>query len=93
MPAPNTDNQPRRLWLDMGDFEGLLGPGDPQVQWQDHGLGLPPTIPDANGLMTDLFSTKHCSSWPEMHVAVPRNVRLLTVSSLMISHGIGGFRS
>ena len=54
------------LWLDLGDLGDLVHPNGPHEQWQDHGLGLLRTILHQNGVMTDLFSTRQCTSWAEV---------------------------
>jgi radical SAM superfamily enzyme YgiQ (UPF0313 family) len=58
--------QPKRLWLDLGDLGDLVNPAGPHEQWQDHGMGLLRTILHQNGLMTDMFSTRQCTSWEEV---------------------------
>lgn len=63
---PNKSEGPRRLWLDLGDLGDLVNPAGPHEQWQDHGLGLLRTILHQNGVMTDLFSTRACTSWNEV---------------------------
>ena len=55
-----------RLWLDLGDLGDLVNPAGPHEQWQDHGLGLLRTILHQNGVMTDMFSTRQCTSWDEV---------------------------
>ncbi len=55
-----------RLWLDLGDLGDLVNPSGPHEQWQDHGLGLLRTILHQNGVMTDMFSTRQCTSWDEV---------------------------
>src|SRR5690242_7139068 len=55
-----------QLWLDLGDLGDLVNPAGPHEQWQDHGLGLLRTILHQNGLMTDMFSTRQCTSWDEV---------------------------
>jgi radical SAM superfamily enzyme YgiQ (UPF0313 family) len=59
-------NRPTRLWLDLGDLGDLVNPAGPHEQWQDHGLGLLRTILHQNGVLTDMFSTRQCTSWPEV---------------------------
>lgn len=61
-PAP----QSKILWLDLGDLGDLVNPAGPHEQWQDHGLGLLRTILHQNGVVTDLFSTRQCTSWDEV---------------------------
>ena len=61
-PAP----QSKILWLDLGDLGDLVNPAGPHEQWQDHGLGLLRTILHQNGVMTDLFSTRQCTTWDEV---------------------------
>jgi radical SAM superfamily enzyme YgiQ (UPF0313 family) len=58
--------EPKRLWLDLGDLGDLVNPAGPHEQWQDHGMGLLRTILHQNGLMTDMFSTRQCTSWEEV---------------------------
>jgi anaerobic magnesium-protoporphyrin IX monomethyl ester cyclase len=58
-----TRRKPKRLWLDLGDFGVLVHTGGAHPQWQDHGLGLLRTILHANGVPTDLASTRACTSW------------------------------
>ena len=65
-PKKNMDGQPRRVWLDLGDLGDLVNPAGPHEQWQDHGLGLLRTILHQNGVTTDLFSTRQCSTWDEV---------------------------
>jgi anaerobic magnesium-protoporphyrin IX monomethyl ester cyclase len=67
---PSNSDGPRRLWLDLGDLGDLINPAGPHEQWQDHGLGLLRTILHANGLMTDLASTRACKDWDEVKKAV-----------------------
>jgi anaerobic magnesium-protoporphyrin IX monomethyl ester cyclase len=55
-----------RLFLDLGDLGDLVNPAGPHEQWQDHGLGLLRTLLHQNGLPTDLFSTRQCTSWDEV---------------------------
>jgi len=55
-----------RLWLDLGDLGDLVNPAGPHEQWQDHGLGLLRTILHQNGVMTDLASTRACTSWEQV---------------------------
>jgi len=57
---------PKRLWLDLGDLGDLVNPAGPHEQWQDHGLGLLRTILHQNGVMTDLASTRACTSWEQV---------------------------
>lgn len=56
----------QRLWLDLGDLGDLVNPAGPHEQWQDHGLGLLRTILHQNGLITDLFSTRQCTTWEQV---------------------------
>ena len=56
----------RRLWLDLGDFRDLIRRRGAQEKWQDHGLGLLRTILHQQGLATDMFSTRQCTSWDEV---------------------------
>jgi radical SAM superfamily enzyme YgiQ (UPF0313 family) len=65
-PATKDGKEPKRLWLDLGDLGDLVNPAGPHEQWQDHGLGLLRTILHQNGLMTDMFSTRQCTSWEEV---------------------------
>jgi len=55
-----------RLWLDLGDLGDLVNPSGPHEQWQDHGLGLLRTILHQEGVMTDMFSTRQCTTWDEV---------------------------
>ena len=64
--VPSSDDRPRRLWLDLGDLGDLVNPAGPHEQWQDHGLGLLRTILHQNGVMTDLASTRACTTWDEV---------------------------
>lgn len=61
-----TPRESPRLWLDLGDLGDLVNPNGPHEQWQDHGLGLLRTILHQNGVTTDLFSTRQCTSWDEV---------------------------
>ncbi len=63
---PSEDARPRRLWLDLGDLGDLVNPAGPHEQWQDHGMGLLRTILHQNGVMTDMFSTRACTSWDQV---------------------------
>lgn len=54
------------LWLDLGDLGDLVNPAGPHEQWQDHGLGLLRTILHQNGVLTDMFSTRQCTTWDEV---------------------------
>jgi radical SAM superfamily enzyme YgiQ (UPF0313 family) len=54
------------VWLDLGDLGDLVNPAGPHEQWQDHGLGLLRTILHQHGVMTDLLSTRACTSWEEL---------------------------
>ncbi len=54
------------LWLDLGDLGDLVNPAGPHEQWQDHGLGLLRTILHQNGVLTDLFSTRQCTTWDQV---------------------------
>lgn len=56
----------KRLWLDLGDLGDLVNPAGPHEQWQDHGMGLLRTILKNNGIETDMFSTRQCTSWDEV---------------------------
>jgi len=58
--------EPKRLWLDLGDIGDLVDPAGPHEQWQDHGMGLLRTILHQNGVMTDMFSTRQCTSFEEV---------------------------
>jgi len=58
--------EPKRLWLDLGDLGDLVNPAGPHEQWQDHGMGLLRTILHQNGVYTDMFSTRQCTSWEEV---------------------------
>lgn len=64
--SPTPAQGPKRLWLDLGDLGDLVNPAGPHEQWQDHGLGLLRTILHQNGLITDCFSTRQCTSWDEV---------------------------
>ncbi len=57
---------PRRLWLDLGDLGDLVNPAGPHEQWQDHGMGLLRTILHQNGLETEMFSIRACTSWDQV---------------------------
>jgi radical SAM superfamily enzyme YgiQ (UPF0313 family) len=64
-----TDNETHKskiLWLDLGDLGDLVNPNGPHEQWQDHGLGLLRTILHANGIITDLLSTRAFTSWDDL---------------------------
>jgi radical SAM superfamily enzyme YgiQ (UPF0313 family) len=63
---PSGANEPKRLWLDLGDLGDLVNPAGPHEQWQDHGMGLLRTILKNNGVNTDMFSTRQCTSWDEV---------------------------
>ena len=63
---PQPTGEPKRLWLDLGDLGDLVNPAGPHEQWQDHGLGLLRTILHQNGVMTDLASTRACTSWDQV---------------------------
>lgn len=63
--GPKQEKHPR-LWLDLGDLGDLVNPAGPHEQWQDHGLGLLRTILHQNGVLTDMFSTRQCTSWDEV---------------------------
>lgn len=56
----------KRLWLDLGDLGDLVNPDGPHEQWQDHGMGLLRTILHKEGLMTDMFSTRQCTTWKQV---------------------------
>ncbi len=56
----------KHLWLDLGDLGDLVNPAGPHEQWQDHGLGLLRTILHQNGVMTDIISTRACTSWDQL---------------------------
>src|SRR3990172_9984509 len=77
----------RILWLDLGDLGDLVNPAGPHEQWQDRGLGLLRPILHQNGVLTDLFSTRQCTSWDEVkkHLAgydmLIMNVRSYTYPS------------
>ena len=64
--APRSSAASKRLWLDLGDLGDLVNPAGPHEQWQDHGMGLLRTILKNNGLDTDMFSTRQCTSWDEV---------------------------
>jgi anaerobic magnesium-protoporphyrin IX monomethyl ester cyclase len=63
---PTQDKKSKRLWLDLGDLGDLVNPAGPHEQWQDHGMGLLRTILKQNGIETDMFSTRQCTSWDEV---------------------------
>jgi radical SAM superfamily enzyme YgiQ (UPF0313 family) len=67
-PRENTTDhkKSKRLWLDLGDLGDLVNPAGPHEQWQDHGMGLLRTILKQNGIETDMFSTRQCTSWDEV---------------------------
>lgn len=56
----------KRLWVDLGDLGDLVNPDGPHEQWQDHGMGLLRTILHKEGLMTDMFSTRQCTTWKQV---------------------------
>lgn len=56
----------RKLWLDLGDLGELVNPAGLLEQWQDHGMGLLRTILHSKGVMTDMFSTRACTSWQQV---------------------------
>ncbi len=64
--GPRETKKSNRLWLDLGDLGDLVNPAGPHEQWQDHGLGLLRTILHQNGVMTDMFSTRQCTTWDEV---------------------------
>ena len=65
--TPSTHTRTSKIvWLDLGDLGDLVNPAGPHEQWQDHGLGLLRTILHQNGVMTDLLSTRACTSWEEL---------------------------
>jgi radical SAM superfamily enzyme YgiQ (UPF0313 family) len=57
---------PRRLWLDLGGLGDLVRAAGPHEQWQDHGMGLLRTILHRNGVATEMFSTRQCTSWRQV---------------------------
>src|SRR6266849_5050070 len=57
---------PKRLWLDLGDLRDLVKRHGTHERWQDHGLGLLRTILHQNGLMTEIASTRACTSWDQV---------------------------
>ncbi len=63
---PTHTSTSKIVWLDLGDLGDLVNPAGPHEQWQDHGLGLLRTILHQNGVMTDLLSTRACTSWEEL---------------------------
>lgn len=65
-PKQKKTTETKRLWLDLGDLGDLVNPAGPHEQWQDHGLGLLRTILHNNGVMTDLLSTRACTSWDQV---------------------------
>lgn len=64
--STSTSRTSNRLFLDLGDLGDLVHPNGPHEQWQDHGLGLLRTILHNNGLMTDIASTRACTSWEQL---------------------------
>ena len=54
------------LWLDLGGLGDLVNLVGPHEQWQDHGLGLLRTILHQNGVLTDMVSTRACTSWDQV---------------------------
>jgi anaerobic magnesium-protoporphyrin IX monomethyl ester cyclase len=64
--TPGASSGPKRLWLDLGDLGDLVNPAGPHEQWQDHGLGMLRTILHQKGLLTDMFSTRACTSWDQV---------------------------
>jgi DNA-binding transcriptional ArsR family regulator len=71
-----------RLWLDLGDLGDLVNPAGPHEQWQDHGLGLLRTILHQNGVLTNLASTRACTSWDQVRrQLVGYDVLLMNVRS------------
>ena len=74
--------EPRRVWIDLGDFGDLINPRDPLNQYQDHGMGLLRTILHRNGLKTELVSTRGCTSWFDMELRLAGyDVALMNVRS------------
>lgn len=70
------------LWIDLGDLGDLVNPAGPHEQWQDHGLGLLRTIMHQNGILTDLVSTRACTTWDELKKKVKGyDVALMNVRS------------
>lgn len=65
-PKPSRTVEMKRLWLDLGDLGDLVNPDGPHEQWQDHGMGLLRTILHQEGLETDMFSTRQCTSWKQV---------------------------
>lgn len=65
-PKQKKTTETKRLWLDLGDLGDLVNPAGPHEQWQDHGLGLLRTILHNHGVMTDLLSTRACTSWDQV---------------------------
>jgi radical SAM superfamily enzyme YgiQ (UPF0313 family) len=65
-PKENKQDKSSILWLDLGDLGDLVNPAGPHEQWQDHGLGLLRTILHQQGVLTDMFSTRQCTSWDEV---------------------------
>ncbi len=64
-PASHTPTS-KIVWLDLGDLGDLVNPNGPHEQWQDHGLGLLRTILHQNGILTDILSTRACTSWEQL---------------------------
>ena len=58
------------LWLDLGDLGDLVNPHGPHEQWQDHGLGLLRTIMHQEGILTDVASTRACTTWDDVREAL-----------------------
>ncbi|MCB8960334.1 MAG: B12-binding domain-containing radical SAM protein [Ardenticatenales bacterium] len=56
--------------MDLGDLGDLVNPHGPHEQWQDHGLGLLRTIMHQEGIMTDVASTRACTTWDEVREAL-----------------------
>lgn len=56
----------RRAWVDLGEPGNLVNARDRLLAWQDHGMGLLRTIMHREGLMTDMVSTRLCTSWDQL---------------------------
>jgi len=65
-PRRTKNTKSKILWLDLGDLGDLVHPSGPHEQWQDHGLGLLRTILHANGITTDIYSTRRATSWRQL---------------------------
>lgn len=76
------NTQPKRLWLDLGEFGNLLGPHYGADSWQDHGQALLRTILHKNNVMTDGASLRVMRDWNELPPALKGyDVLLMNVRS------------